>query len=110
MTNVPGQSLALLNDPFVYEQAGLWADRVMEEDRTEDRAEGSGDLEARIAEMFHAALGRQPGSAEPARLVGLVREVASLHNVSREEILDSHLVWKDLAHSIFNMKEFIYIR
>jgi mono/diheme cytochrome c family protein len=110
VTNVPGQSLALLNDPFVYEQAGLWAGRVIEEDRTDDRAEGSGDLDGRIAEMFRTGLGRQPDSAELARLGGLVRELASLHNVSRGEILDSHLVWKDLAHSIINMKEFIYIR
>ncbi len=106
VTNVPGQSLALLNDPFIYEQAGLWADRVI----SEGGAESGKDVEARIAEMFQTALGRQPDSVELARLSGLVREVASLHDVSRGEILDSHLVWKDLAHSIFNVKEFIYIR
>ena len=30
-TNVPTQALALLNDPFVLEQAGVWADRLIAE-------------------------------------------------------------------------------
>ena len=28
----------------------------------------------------------------------------------REELLSSLPVWKDLAHSVFNLKEFIYIQ
>ena len=49
VTNIPGQSLALLNHPFVIEQAGFWADRVM--------AESDADIEQRIADMFDTALG-----------------------------------------------------
>ena len=37
-------------------------------------------------------------------------ELASLHEVSREDLLSSLPVWKDLAHTIFNMKEFIYLQ
>ncbi len=101
-TNIPGQPLALLNHPFVLQQAGVWADQVMEELDT--------SVDKRIDKMFEVALGRRPEAVELDRLRGLVSELASLHVVKREEMLKSRPVWKDLAHSLFNLKEFIYIR
>ena len=102
MTNIPGQSLALLNHPFVIEQAGFWADRVM--------AESDADIEQRIADMFETALARRPQPEELTRLRGLAAELASLHGVAREDLLASRAVWKDVAHALFNLKEFIYLR
>jgi hypothetical protein len=101
-TNVPPQALALLNDPFVIEQAGVWADRLL--------AQQAPTVELRIDSMFRAALGRWPDDVERARFTGLAKELASLHNTSQDQILKSRDVWKDLAHSIFNLKEFIYLR
>ena len=49
-TNVPAQALALLNDPFVLQQADGWARRLV--DRTHDSVAG------RIETMFRTALGR----------------------------------------------------
>ena len=37
-------------------------------------------------------------------------ELASLHKIPKEGLLNSRAVWKDLAHTVFNMKEFIYLR
>jgi hypothetical protein len=101
-TNVPPQALALLNDPFVIGQAGFWADALI--------AEKAPTLESRIDSMFRVALGRFPKDAERARFIGLAKEIASLHKVAPDKLLESRDVWKDIAHSIFNLKEFVYLR
>jgi hypothetical protein len=101
-TNVPPQALALLNDAFVLDQAGVWAARLL--------ARQAPTAEARIAAMFREALGRLPDADESARFTGLTKELASLRKTPPEKILDSREVWADLAHAIFNLKEFIYLR
>ena len=60
--------------------------------------------------MFRTALGRLPDDAERARFTGLANELASLHKTAPDKILESRDVWKDMAHAIFNLKEFIYLR
>jgi hypothetical protein len=101
-TNVPPQALALLNDPFVLDEAGIWADRLI--------AEQAPTVEARLDSMFRSALGRLPDEAERARFTGLTKELASLHKTAPDQILKSREVWKDMAHALFNLKEFIYLR
>jgi hypothetical protein len=102
VTNVPSQALTLLNDPFVIDQAGFWADRLL--------AEPAPSVEARLDEMFLTALGRRPQNEEQRRLRGLVDELASLRKVDPGDLLANRDLWKDVAHAMFNMKEFIYIR
>ncbi len=103
-TNVPPQALALLNDPFVLDQAAFWAARLI--------AKQTPTVESRIDSMFRTALGRLPDDAERARFSGLAKELASLHKVAPDpsEALKNRDVWKDMAHAIFNLKEFIYQR
>jgi hypothetical protein len=60
--------------------------------------------------MFVDALGRPPDEAERARFSGLAKELASLHKAAPDQLLNSHDVWKDMAHAIFNLKEFLYLR
>ena len=60
--------------------------------------------------MFSVALGRLPDDAERARFTGLAKEMVSLHKAAPDKLLDSRDVWKDMAHAIFNLKEFIYLR
>jgi hypothetical protein len=102
LTNVPAQALALLNDPFVVDQALLWADRVILQ-----KAESP---EARIDAMFRTALGRLPDDRERGRFVSLAAESASLRHVESGKLLENRDVWKDVAHAIFNLKEFVYVR
>ncbi len=52
-TNVPAQSLTLLNDRFIIEQAGLWAD-----------ATAGADSEDRIRQLYETALTRPPTTTE----------------------------------------------
>lgn len=53
-TNVPAQSLALLNDPVIQGWATDWAARTAEE----------GDADARLRRLFREALGREPEPRE----------------------------------------------
>jgi len=101
-TNVPSQALALLNDPFVIDQAGFWADRLI--------LAQTPTVESRLDSMFRTALGRLPDEAERARFTNLANQLASLHKAAPDQILQSREVWKDMAHAIFNLKEFIYLR
>lgn len=102
VTNVPSQSLALLNDPFVVGQARLWAERLVSH---RDDA-----VDARLSRMFQAALSRTASPDELVRMRTLVESLAQQHSVAGSEVLASVAVWKDVAHTFFNMKEFLYLR
>lgn len=59
VTNVPAQSLTLLNDPFPIEQAGHFASRIRQ-------AHPGADEAATIRALFEAALNRPPSDKELA--------------------------------------------
>ena len=102
VTSVPAQALTLLNDPFVNQQADVWAERMLA-----DRREA---VAARIDAMFLSALGRHPESFETARFEALVDRLSMFHQVPSVSVLTSRLVWRDVAHTMFNLKEFLYVR
>ena len=102
MTNTPAQSLALLNDAFVAGQAEHWAARLVEQ---------TGEASAgRLERMFRTALGRAPSSAETERWLAALNDLAALRQVSANDVMSSMVLWKDMAHAMFNLKEFIYIQ
>jgi hypothetical protein len=85
-TNVPAQSLTLLNDPFVWAQADVWAKATLA---------ALADDAARVERMYLAAFAREPLPAEKERAFAFIHA----HGDSG---------WRDFAHALFNMKEFIY--
>jgi hypothetical protein len=101
-TNVPAQSLALLNDPFVIEQARRWAAALIASD-------GAADADTRIRSMFAAALSRPPSAQELTDARAYVSDLARIHG-AEGGLLASEPVWRDLAQALFNLKEFIYVR
>jgi hypothetical protein len=101
VTNVPAQALALLNDPFLIDQARVWATRLV--------AGQEPSIDDRIERMFRVGLSRPPDRAERARFVAAVKRFAALHNVTDDGLMQSQPVWRDVAHTFFNLKEFIYI-
>ncbi|HET6880073.1 MAG TPA: PSD1 and planctomycete cytochrome C domain-containing protein [Pirellulales bacterium] len=106
VTNVPAQALTLLNDSFVVEQADFWAGRLIE-----NSAASPGE---RIDGMFNVALGRLPTAEERARFEQAAYRLAELHasaggQNTTTELLKNRAVWKDLAHAMFNLTEFIYV-
>lgn len=106
-SNTPAQSLALLNDPFVLAMADHWAARLV--------ADGCASLPARIDSLFRTAFGRSPTVMERERFEAGIRGFAAAHGLAgtpglrEEDLLASRAVWKDAAHAIFNLKEFIFI-
>ncbi len=97
ISSVPSQALALMNDPFVVEQAGLWAQRLATED--------SADPAARVEQIFREALARSPDEEEAAFCLDFLSEQADLHSTTLEDTK----VWADLCHAVFNLKEFRHI-
>ena len=108
VTNVPGQSLTLLNDPFVRELAEHWARRLEQDPTLSDSA-------ARIRALFLQALARPPTAVEIERSQRFL-EWSSTQNTaaSPPSAVPSPPAapapWADLAHAVFNLKEFVFIR
>jgi len=102
ITNVPSQSLALLNDPFVLDQARVWAERLVA--RKDDA------VDARLNSMFLRAFGRPPSSEELDRWRSLAVRLAAQHRVETPDLMASVTVWQDIAHTFFNTKEFLYLK
>ena len=83
VSNVPAQALILLNDPFVHQQADLWAKRVSKIDEAE-----------RIDAMYAAAFARPPTADEIAAC---------------RQYVASGGTWAGLAHVLYNAKEFVFL-
>src|SRR5262249_36048025 len=90
VSNVPGQALTLLNDPFVVEQSRRWADRLL--------ATPGRSPEDRLVQMYLTAFGRPPSDAEPAEALGFLGKA------------DVPRAWVDLGHVLFNAKEFLFVQ
>jgi hypothetical protein len=101
VTNTPAQALAMLNDPFVHDQTEVWAKRLIE--RKEDT------LPSRIDAMFRAALGREARKVEVDRFAQFIEKAAAAQNVSRTDVLGNVAIWRDAAHAMFNLQEFVTI-
>lgn len=101
VTNVPAQALALLNDPFVLQQADVWAKQLV--------AHPSKSVVERLRAMFETACQRTLSPDEQTRFERTIEQLAELHGVPLADVLTSQAVWKDVAHSIFNLQEFIYV-
>ncbi|REK17597.1 MAG: DUF1549 domain-containing protein [Planctomycetota bacterium] len=100
-SNVPAQALILMNDPFVAQQARAWAERVVEE---------TSEPSARIEQFYLEALARPPRPDEAARAQEFLQQQATAYGVSPEEMGDHLPLWTDLAHALFGVKEFVFIR
>jgi hypothetical protein len=101
-TNVPDQALALLNDPFVVAMANYWSKRILDDQ--------SASPEQRLRKMFAVAFARPVTNDEIDRLTRLLKRSADLRGVQTETLMKCEPLWQDMAHAIFNLKEFIYVQ
>ena len=101
LTNVPAQSLALMNSPFVRDEAMRFAELALQ-----GNAE---DPKRRVEIMFLRALARSPDAAEIDRSLSYLAAVASEYNLAGEAWKLDPRPWRDLAVALFNLKEFLYI-
>ncbi|MFO1022525.1 MAG: PSD1 and planctomycete cytochrome C domain-containing protein [Planctomycetales bacterium] len=100
-TNVPSQALALLNDPFVMQQAEVWGAQLARDTQSSP--------EQKLNGMFERALNRPPHPEEIQEFNALLKQLADFHGVQEAQLASNSAVWKDVAHTIFNLTEFIYI-
>ncbi len=91
VSNVPAQALALMNGPFVRQQAEVWADRLLKEHPT-------ATPEQRVAWLYENAFGRPATPSEAKDALEFV------------EGSNEKAIWADLCHVLLNVKEFIFIK
>lgn len=121
VSNVPAQSLNLMNDPFVRQQAEVWAKHILAEDHSFDQ---------RLEAIYLRAFARPPSDEERAKAKSFFSEQEKLYAASvqdkpemktedpeettdeevAEEPLDPQVaIWADYCQVIFNSKEFIFL-
>ena len=101
VSNVPAQSLILLNDPFIAEQAQSWARRIL--------ANPKASPEQRIEEVYVAGFGRPPGAEERTKALAFLQKQGVAYGITPAECWQNEKVWTDLCHVAFNLKEFIFV-
>ncbi|MGY8769872.1 MAG: PSD1 and planctomycete cytochrome C domain-containing protein [Pirellulales bacterium] len=101
-SNVPAQSLILLNDPFVVEQAKLLGTKIAAEQQT--------PIDQRIRQLYLKSLSRNPITDEQEAAHEFLISQAKLHGITEDAIASNAAVWGDLVHVLMNTKEFIFIR
>ena len=90
VSNVPAQALILLNDPLVHQQADAWAKAVLAKPGTTDE---------RLKGMYPAAFGRAMTADE-------LKECRAFLG---KDDTDAK-AWAELAHTLFNVKEFVFVK
>jgi hypothetical protein len=88
-SNVPAQALTLMNDPFVLQKAQQWGEKLASRKQPPQET---------IREAYLAAFGREP---KPQELE------TAFQFLGPDPHRDS---WNDLAHALFQMKEFRFVR
>jgi hypothetical protein len=93
-TNVPAQSLTLLNSLFVIDAAKQWATTL---DRNQPDA-------AKVDTLFVQALARKASPAEQVAAASYLADIKVTHADQPA------MVWADFAQSVLNLKEFLYLK
>ena len=90
----------MLNDPFVIDQAAKWSTQLLA--RTQIP-------EARVQMMYKQAFSRAPTQAELQATLSYVAALQIEHAAAEDDGTRQQLVWQDVAHALFCVKEFIYV-
>ncbi len=100
VSNVPAQSLTLLNDPFISEQASKWANQLIKEQDS---------FEERVDKIYMRAFSRLPLDHEVEQARGFfVEQKNLLENELAVNQMEFEL-WKSYCHTIYNSKEFLFL-
>jgi mono/diheme cytochrome c family protein len=99
---VPTQALVLMNDEFIAEQAGRFADRVARE--------AGNDFAPQVGRAVQIALGRQARSAEITETVAYLDGRAKVyHRTQQDDAAARRSAMVDFCHVLMNCNEFTYI-
>ncbi|MBI1315085.1 DUF1553 domain-containing protein [bacterium] len=100
-TNVPAQSLYLMNNEFVIEQARGTAQRVLKAEAEDAK---------RLALLFRICLARTPSGSEVARFLEFLdRTARDLQKKHPDDAERAELTWTILSQTLFASAEFRYV-
>ena len=96
-TNVPAQSLALLNSPQVAGRANEWARKVLEKNSKSD--------EQRVHQMFLEAFSRMPSEKELGESLAFIASMSGAEKSVREALQDSEQSVAELRSAVAQIKQ-----
>ena len=94
VSNVPAQSLALMNDPFVISQCKMMGENVFQAKKLKSESMGN---------LFEMITGKPPSQAAQEKLLAFLETQTKFHGSLTKE------VWADLAHVLINSKGFLFL-
>ena len=92
VTNVPAQSLALLNHPLVHQQAKVWGERIVKREESDQE---------KLRHLHRVAFSREATKEEIEWGLSALGKLGAAANPQE--------AWISLCHIIINRKEFIYV-
>lgn len=103
VTNVPSQSLIILNDPFVAKQAEIMAKKLLQQNNL--------SFDQKIEWIYMRAFSRMPSEEEINKAKSFISALEKMEKnpTDKDDSDNETMIWKDYCHSIFNLKEFIYL-
>jgi mono/diheme cytochrome c family protein len=100
VSTVSPQALALMNNEFVLQQAGYFAERVAKE--------AGEDRRAQVVRAFKIALGRQPNAKEMEWSLSFLRAQTEGYAQRNSEKPEAAAL-RDFCHAVINLNEFVYL-
>jgi hypothetical protein len=102
VTNVPSQSLIMLNDPFVVQMADRMAAELI--------ARKLNSSNEKIEWIYRRSFSRLPTKEEIADAEAMMVRLKNIY-MAKGIKMDGmeKLIWKDYIHAVFNLKEFIFL-
>lgn len=100
-TNVPSQSLMLMNDPFVVVQAEEMAKKML--------AEKLPQLEDQVHWIYTRCVARKANKEEIRDAAQFMEQLRKSYAAKGKTKPSETTIWKDYIHSLYNTKEFIYL-
>jgi hypothetical protein len=112
VTTIAPQALQLLNNKFVAGQAGIFAERL--------RNEQGRDLRREVERAYALALGRPPDSRELSLTLDFIGRQEDYHRKHNQVLLDrgadpaeilppDKSALTDFCHALLNLNEFVYV-
>jgi Protein of unknown function (DUF1553) len=100
VSTVSPQALALMNNEFVLQQAGFFAERVVKE--------AGEDRRAQAVQAFKIALNRPPNAKEIEWSLSFLKAQTEGYAQRKNEEPEKAAL-RDFCHAIINLNEFVYV-